>query len=240
MLNYLSAELYKLRRHKGLYFILALVVLGMLCLYLPLILLGFGDWSLEVLPLALFVGFMVVPGLAVAAFDDQFGRGTLKNEVVFGVPRYRAYLGKLLAGMLAGGVCSALVLGLYVLLAYLGGARIEGVSPGAWAAWVWGYCLPMWLAQYAMTFCLLVALKSSAAGVALAYGCTFFGGILSTLDERFYPNMWFFQRFFFTAPLRETTWGKELSLSQPWLLGVGWMLGTSAVGLWRLYRQELR
>lgn len=240
MLNYLSAELYKLRRHKGLYFILALVALGMLCLYVPLILLGYTDWSLEALPLALFVGFLMAPGLAVMAFDDQFGRGTLKNEAVFGVPRYRSYLGKLLAGMVTGGMGAALVLGLYVLLACLGGARVEGVSPGAWAAWVWGYCLPMWLAQYAMTFCLLAVTRNAAVGVALAYGCTFFGGIFSTLDDRFYPAMWFFQRFFFTAPLREAAWGKELTLSQPWLLGVGWIVGTSAVGLWRLYRQELR
>ncbi len=95
MLNYLSAELYKLRRKKSLYIgIAALLVLESLLFTpslwideMPLaeILMGFFTTALP-------CGLFLAPVFAVLAFDNQHGYATLKNEVVFGIPRSRVYL----------------------------------------------------------------------------------------------------------------------------------------------------
>lgn len=101
MLNYLSAELWRMSRRGAdkagwLVFLLLVALAGWL-------------WSSDdpagvleafqdVLPVGLYLAFP----LASWANGDASRTGPLVNEVVFGLPRSRIYLGKLFAAILAG------------------------------------------------------------------------------------------------------------------------------------------
>ena len=129
MLNYLSAEFYKLRFHKGLYVGTGLLLLLELFVILPGIMIReqgreyiAQDVLLAFLLIAMSAGIFIAPIFAAMVFDNQSGNGTLKNEIVFGVPRSRIYIGKLVAGALAGTVIAILAVSFFLLLTYfLGG-----------------------------------------------------------------------------------------------------------------------
>ena len=121
MLNYVSAELYKLSRKKGLWLGLGLFLLLESALFLPDVLF-FGTVDNEIdayycfFVSALCVGLFVPPAFAVQVYDGQQTCGTLKNEIVFGIPRSRIYLGKLLAAAVTGTAAAAAAAGLYFFL----------------------------------------------------------------------------------------------------------------------------
>ena len=122
MLNYISAEWYKLCRTKGLFIAFGILLVLVTLLFFPSFwyqMPTFGVYATAYLAF-LPAGFFLAPIFAVKAFDDQYGRGTLKNEVVFGVPRYRSYLGKLSIGALTGTGAALIVLAVYLLLSYMG------------------------------------------------------------------------------------------------------------------------
>lgn len=176
MLNYIAAELYKFRFHRGLYIGTGLLLLLELLVFLPGIAVrGQGkdyiprDVLLTFLLVAMTVGVLIAPIFAAMAFDNQHGNGTLKNEVVFGVPRGRSYLGKMLAGAIAGTGIALLAIGFYLALtALLGGESRELVQ------WDWYLrdVLTQWLAWltfYAAAFLMLALFAAPAVAIAFIY-----------------------------------------------------------------------
>lgn len=176
MLNYIAAELYKFRFHKGLYIGTGLLLLLELAVFLPGIMTrGQGreyvpqDILLSFLLVAMTVGVLIAPIFAAMAFDNQHGNGTLKNEVVFGVPRGRSYLGKMLAGAIAGTGIALLAIGFYLALAALLGG--ESREPVQWD-WYLRNVLTQWLAWltfYAAAFLMLALFAVSAVAITLIY-----------------------------------------------------------------------
>ncbi len=119
MRNYLAAECYKTFRRK--YFYIALAV----CLGLELVLLGgywltlsWGNPNVTFSSTAVLVPFLLGMGLYAPlitgdiVFSDQYKNNTLKNEVSYGVPRARIYLGKLLVST-GVAVLAAVVIGIF-------------------------------------------------------------------------------------------------------------------------------
>ena len=105
MLNYIRAEYYKLFHRNYARFLFAAVPLLVLC-YLAMMVSanlhsetvewtyhGAIDLSINFLPL----GFLATLFTCDMVFAGQYRRGTLKNEVSYGLPRSRIYLGKLIA-----------------------------------------------------------------------------------------------------------------------------------------------
>ena len=114
MLNYIRAELWKLRRRKYLWVLLA-VMLGLEGLF-AVMSAWHRDFSdlVELGAATMLLGLYLSIFLADMVFSDQYKIGTLKNEISFGLPRRRIYLGKLCAALLTGLASCALLLGFYL------------------------------------------------------------------------------------------------------------------------------
>lgn len=274
MFNYLSGEFYKLRKHKSLYIGVGLLVALECVIFLPNywygedaafkqgLLLAFFD-------AALFVGLFIAPIFAVLVFDDQHGNDTLKNEIVFGIPRSRIYFGKLAAGWAVGTLSALLVAGVYLMLALL-----LSRSDGNTAALLWGAFISFgghwltWLSIYSFTFFLLMFLKSATAAVGLVYITTLIGFPFSTMGfsaGEIAPWLRLACQLFYTAPLTflmegelvlgvtvtgETRQvvsvmelvGKIAGGNLRYSLGVCllWTVGLSLVGLFLFTRREIK
>lgn len=251
MLNYISAELYKLRHKKGLYLGTALLLGPELVMLLATLQ---SDVDLDVAYLFLVVllpiGFCVAPILAVLTFDDQYGHGTLKNEVITGTPRWRIYLGKLAAAALMGTVLAAVAVGGYLLVCGLtcvpSPQSGEVLSATVYAA----VCVyPLWMASLAFTFLLLFTIKSAAMSIAIVFLTTMFGAPLALMEVPGMPLLpRIFTRIFFVAPYRAivgATGGEMRFLTENtwlycWLVGLGWVVVTAALGMLILRRREIR
>lgn len=251
MLNYISAEWYKLRRTKGLFIAFGLLLALIALIFLPKFWYAEPTFGMYVMAYLAFLplGFFLAPIFAVRAFDDQYGRGTLKNEVVFGISRNRVYLGKLAFAGLTGTGCAGIVMGFYLLLSALShGAEEEMLLYTELCVRGTLLTLPLWLASMSLAFCLLVLLKSSAAAVAADYILLLVGTPLSIIGfegEVNSPILRFFDRWFFMAPYRAAYEGIETSRSfltgmgYSWLVGLGWVLVTTLAGMAVFSRKEI-
>lgn len=178
MLNYLSAELYKLRFHAGLYLGTALLLLLEFLVFLPGIMIrevgrDYIPWDvlLGFMVSAMMVGIFIAPIFAAMVFDNQYGNGTMKNEIVFGMPRSRIYLGKMLAGAIAGTLVALLSVGFFLGLTFLLGGPptaageylVEFYLEGILTQWL------IWLGVYAFSFWVLYLLHSSIGAILVTY-----------------------------------------------------------------------
>lgn len=255
MLNYVAAELYKLRKRKLLF-----VSMGILLL-LETLVGGPGFWVEEIqdelwagmtflLFLLMSFGLFIAPIFAALVFDDQYGRGTLKNEIVYGIPRWTIYLGKLSAAALAGTVCAALAVAWYLLLCLMGNG---GVLP---PAQVWALLLNLvatawltWLAALSFAFLVLSVLRSTAGALVVVYlvsnicipiGLTNYSGELGWLR--------LLAHWFYSAPYAQIWYdatngaglGSLPSLGFALLVGGGWVVVTTLLGLALFRRKEIR
>lgn len=114
MLNYIKAELWKVLHRRGVYVLLALLLL---CTALFFMLYSYGGFS----SLAKGISVTMVVGMLAAPLLVQLVDGgtadTLKNELSFGLRRGMVYWGKL---------CAALLLGLAFCLVLVGGSLAGG------------------------------------------------------------------------------------------------------------------
>ena len=252
MLNYIAAEWYKFRRRKGIFLALGLLMALETVIFLPELLYGAEiEWEsyAGILEINLVLGFFLTPIFAVRVFDDQYGRGTLKNEVVYGIPRSRAYLGKLLAAALVGTGAAALVVGWYLLLAIL----CCGIDPEYLSECVGAtlFVYPMWLAGLAFSFCLLVVIRSVGGAVITNYFVLMMGMAISASDFRGEvnsPTLNFINQYFFSAPFRKLVsfvpgqaWaGLETMALDSYGLSLCWVALTTIIGVVILKRREIK
>ena len=253
MLNYIAAELYKLRHKKGLYIGTGLLIVLELSVILPQI--GTDiEAKMAYLFLTVFlpVGLFIAPILTALVFDDQYGHGTLKNEVIYGIPRSRIYLGKLAAAILAGTVIAAAAVAGYLglstlILGPIGAADKEALSATVQAA----FCAyPLWLGCLSFTFFLLTAVKSAAGAMAIAFSTTIFGTPLALVASQMKDSPLVFRlgTFFYAGPFQVIygNAGARLGFLEAhaalycWLLGLAWVVGASALGMLVLRRREIR
>lgn len=251
MLNYISAEWYKLRHTKGIFIALAFLLGLISLLFWPAYWYQGPTFSAYTAAyyVGLILGFFLAPIFAIKAFDDQYGRGTMKNEVVFGIPRRRIYLGKLVFGALAGTVAALLVLGFYLLLCSLSGGLKEENALLCVELCVQGtlFALPLWLSSLSLAFCLQAVIKSSAGATAANYLLLFFltpVALVGSEESTASLILNFINRWFFVSPYRRLymlgTVGRISGMGYSWLVGLGWVAVTTLVGLAALSRKEIR
>lgn len=254
MLNYVAAEFYKLRFKKSLFVGTALLLLLESLLISPMFWVDEAgdllDAYLGFLEIVLFLGVFIAPVFAIAVFDDQHGKGTLKNEIVYGIPRSRIYLGKLLAGMLAGTVCALVVVCWYLLLSLLaaGGTVESEMWPYLAKALVTAW--PVWLAVLSVTFFLLMTMKGAAGAIACVYLVTFIGfptALAAGADAG--SPAWFriACRLFYTYPLGgellfgvTPTWAPVSPVLYSLLVSALWIGVTTGLGLALFQRREIK
>ena len=252
MLNYISAEWYKLRHTKGIFIAFGVLLVLISFFFIPALWIQrptFGVYAGAYI-VTLVLGFFLAPVFAVRAFDDQYGRGTMKNEVVFGIPRRRIYLGKLAFGALTGTGVAFLVLGFYLLLCILSGGLAEENALLCIDLCIQAtlLVLPLWLASLSLAFCLQAVVKSSGGAVAINYLFLIFGTPIALMgyDEPTASHLLnFFTRWFFVAPFRNLYDGLDLGwnglsgMTYSWLVGLGWVLVTTLMGLAVFSRREI-
>lgn len=252
MLNYISAEWYKLRHTKGIFIAFVILLAFILILFLPkfwVVEMRFEIYAVAYLAF-LPLGFFLAPIFASKAFDDQYGRGTLKNEVVFGIPRSHIYLGKLAFGALVGTGGALIVVGFYLLMNFLAhGMGEENILPYVDLC-VQGtlLTLPLWLASLSLAFCLQVIVKNSAGAIVLDYLILIFGtplALVGTDEPTASAVMNFFTRWFFVAPFRViyTAMDQEQvtisGLRYSWMVALGWIVVTTLAGIAAFSRKEI-
>lgn len=256
MLNYIFAELYKLRRKKSLFIGMAVLLALESLAFTPAFWLDdtpMADVLLVFLDSLLPLGVFLAPVFAVLAFDNQDGHGTLKNEVVFGIPRSRAYLGKLLAGMLAGTLAAAAVVGWYLLLCALRvGPSLADVPWGQMiidvsSAWL------TWLAASSFAMFLLFFLRSTTGAMILAYLLTSIGFPVAMMGagEGAAPWVKLAVELFYAAPYQRfwLWWATKSGQTPPihwaplWhamVVCALWVGGFTALGLACFHRREIK
>lgn len=242
MLNYLKAELYKVSRQRWFFlglcllFLFAGAVFAALCLT--------DGWTLPasagLLCAALPAGFFLLFMLGSAVLSDMHKYQTLKNETSFGLSRVRIYLGKLLtAALISALVCVAVVgfcLGISWVLGHEGWSEEFASSLGKLGSYLLT-ALPLWLGALGF-FCMLeFTIKNSIANACI-YGGYFLifeplvnlfqefenGGLDQIVDR--------LSRLLLTRPLLllvERS-GPEF-LAEAWVVGMGWLAVSTAVGL---------
>lgn len=170
MLNYANAEFYKVFRRKYLYvtFVTICALAALLCAGFIFVNCGgshveFAHGAQSVL-MVLSVGLYAALLICDMVFSDQYKFNTLKNEVSFGIPRSRIYLGKLAVEAVIGVVMSVLVVVFYVGMCYVtlyASPQEEAVR----TVQIIGYCvlaaIPQWLAALALTNMLFFLVKGS-------------------------------------------------------------------------------
>ena len=257
MLDYLRAECYKMLRRPYLW--IALLVVGGLELVLVLL----WAWINCELPnnmtasagfnmvlYLLSLGYYATAITSDIVFSDQYKYNTLKNEVAYGIPRARIYLGKLFAGaLLSIGAC-VLLLGWYALLCAL---MLPGDGGALEALKVLGFALlcafPVWLGSQALYLLCFFTIRGSTAATILGIciiallgqTLTFLSLIVSLPAPALANALLAVRRLLLTTPLEDIPgavwdWSR---VSWAWLVGAGWCVGTTALGLWRFSRKEI-
>lgn len=251
MLNYISAEWYKLRHTKGMFLAFGVLLCMIAFIFWP------AFWYREptfaiyagAYVVALLLGFFLAPIFAVKAFDDQYGRGTMKNEVVFGIPRHRVYLGKLVFGGLLGIGASFLVLAFYLTLCLLTGGYGDEYALVCIDLCIQAtlLVLPLWLSSLSLAFCLQVVIRSSAGATVADYLLLFFltpVALVGSEEPTASVVVNFINRYFFVSPYRRLymlgTTEQISGMGYSWLVGLGWVAVTTLVGLAALSRKEIR
>ena len=185
--------------------------------------------------------------VADAVFSDQYKAGTLKNEVSYGLPRVRIYLGKLLTAAAAGLLLVFLTLLAYAVLCRL----LIPVGAEDWTA-IQTFlfrllaALPLWLGALSLTMAAMFNIAHTVPMLAVVLVCLnglgpVFRGLiglgldwLSALAEALY-------RLTLTAPMdlgAVSLWDPAYLL---WCWGVGllWSAGSTAVGLALFARRDI-
>lgn len=254
MLNYLSAELWRMTRRRaactgwGIY--LCLVFLSGLTLR------GNSPWECVLtfrnfMLLGLYVA-MPLAGWAGGGLDRA---GGLTNEVSFGLPRARIYLGKLSAALLAGTVLfllttAAFFLGALSPSAVLGLSGEDRALAGMELLVSMLHSLPRYVGAVSLAYFLLFTIRPAGVGTVLYYlyitvgevtlaavrvmdmGAA--GELLNRLAEAVRPFLLSNAYFVFSQESTPPT------LENSWLTGALWLFLTTVPGLFLFRRREIR
>ena len=251
MLNYLSAELWRMTRRRaactgwGIYLCLAFLS--------GLTLRGTSPWEC-VLAFRNFmlIGLYVAMPLAGWAGGGLDRAGGLTNEVSFGLPRTRIYLGKLSAALLAGTALFLLTTAAFFLGALSPEAVLDaGGEDRALAGFALLYAmfqsLPRYVGAAALAHLLVFSLHTAGLGAVLYYlylafgelmlaavsfhGLGVVGTVLNILGDALQPFLLCGPYFSGMPPV---------DVGQSWLVGAAWVAATSAVGIALFRRREIR
>ena len=254
MLNYLRGEFYKVFRRSYTW-----ITLGVVLALEALLVAGWtftnangnhvdfytgAAMLIQLLP----AGFYATLFTADMVFAGQYKFGTMKNEVSFGIPRSRIYLGKLLAETILALLACVVMLGFYLALCWI--FLLHDPETDAAVFPILGYCLtaslPLWLGcqalsclcfflfknDYAATFAAVAVIIVIPSGLDI-FSLLFEGPVGTALRKL--HDLW-------PTTLLETAPRMVGDSSLLWLcaaVGAVWLAGFTALGLWRFSRREI-
>lgn len=247
--KYISAELYK-ARHRVYPWAFLGVLLGCISFGIVVIRVNAGPGaSAEVMVTGLMfllsTGLYLVIGVCDIVFSEQYKYNTLKNEVSYGLPRGRIYLGKLITTFLVAvvmcGAIFALYLGLSCALFPLG-EGLRGTLETLGRAVVMAF--PLWLGGLGF-FLMLSFLIRGSTMVTILYVLvmTMGGGFLDLFCEilpKLRPIFTVIQNCLLITPFNQLPYRPmEELLPYAWLLGMTWFILSTLVGLIGFKRREI-
>ena len=251
MRNYLAAECYKVFRRK--YFYLSLLVVLALE---GLIVWGCwftwsnGNTGMDFYSAAITMVMLMSIGLYATiltgdmVFSEQYKHNTLKNEVAFGLPRWRIYLGKLVVATLV-----ALIAAVVMTVFYIGGCWLllpHNESDGM-ALQAIGYTLagslPLWLgAQGLVLSCNFLVRNTTLA----AFGAVALLGVLppvlqlcGLLIHPVFETIRQVMPAVMLEALRNHAFQWDY-VGQCWIVGLVLLVGSTAVGIITFQKKEIR
>ena len=261
MVKYINAECYKAFHRKYIYLFLA-AILGLAAAFMLLLRVeGLRQTQtaegmimvqrvtvselLGILAMALSAGLYFLMIAADIVFSDQYKYNTLKNEVSYGLPRLRIYLGKLFSSVLVAVVLCAVLFGGYLLLSWIlfpTGDRI-GESLRTFGFWLL-VALPLWLGGLGLYTLLQFVMKNTSATITYVMivgilGCGFldlFAVFLPSLE----PMANVIRTISLNTPfslMRERS--PEEMLGYAWILGMAWLGLTTVAGLLCFRKKEI-
>lgn len=249
MLNYIKAELYRAAHHMTVYLVSGIL----LALALAFALMWVGPFTfpnmVALLSATMPIGLFMAAIMDVVVVSGVHRTGTLKNEVEFGIPRSRIYLGKLIAAFLLAVMLCILVMGSFLGLGWLftaPGTPEETQVSLAILGYVTAASFPLWLGALGLTHALFLALKNEVVAACLTAYLLLLGepmtAILTMINsETIAGPARVVRSALLTAPFSQyhgdLTW--QL-LGQCWVIGLGWLLASTVVGLWVFRRSEVK
>lgn len=249
MYNYLRAELYKVLHRRYTYIFLIVVLALETLLVSGWVFTNSNGNHVDFYSGAVMVVMMFSVGLYATlitgdlVFSDQYKFNTLKNEVSYGLSRTRIYLGKLIMSCVVALVMCAIILVFYLGLCFL---LLPHDAASGNPLPVIGYCLavalPLWLGCQALVTMLFFLFKSSnVASFVLVGVIAGAGQIFQLLGALVHQGFLLLYRVMLTTPLDAAPnmvgdWG---FCGQAWLIGLGWFVLSTAVGLWCFQRKEI-
>lgn len=252
MLNYLKAELYKLLRQRSFCVSLSLLLFfeGLLAVLLRLMGVQWTFNQSAVLLCGLLpFGFFLIYPLSTFVFSEQYKHNTLKNEIFFGLPRSRIYLGKLLSAAITCIFTCTLAIAFFLGASWL----LFPVAPGAdliVKVNILGYCLlialPLWLGALSLLHMLQFSIKNTTVFTVLyiAYFMVFEPLVwlfASSLTVKPWHNAFnVLHRLQLSTPLDNLSGNLTPVLGWAWLVGVGWLVVTTAVGLFTFCKRDIK
>lgn len=252
MLNYLKAELYKLLHQRSFCVSLSLLLFleGLMAVLLRLT--GI-QWVLNqsvVLLCGMFpFGFFLIYPLSTFIFSEQYKHNTLKNELTFGLPRPRVYLGKLLTAAI---VC--IFTCVLAVTVFLGASRIlfppaTGVDLAVDLTLL-GHCLlialPLWLGALSLLHMLQFMIKNTTLFTVLYIAYFLFLEpmvwvlVNSVAGEPLRGNLQALQSVLLSTPLDHLSGSLTPILGWAWLVGIGWLAVTTLLGLLVFYKRDIK
>lgn len=248
--KYIGAELYKvLHRRTYTLGLLAFLLGGEALLLFLLKTAGFSNATtfndvLGVLPMTLSMGLYLVPAIVDIVFSDQYKQNTLKNEVSYGLPRGRIYLGKLGTACLTAVAFCVIVLIFYVGLGALAFPKRDTALTAEQLfrlAVSLAAALPVWLGGLGFIHMLLFVSKGSVSATVI-YILALSAGSILDLAGLFLPRLAEFftkiQHWLIATPMDSILRGGA-NVPYAWLFGMVWRGVSSLVGLICFQKREI-
>lgn len=245
MVKYLNAELFKVRHRVYLFGFLAVVLGGISAMFMMLKANSGPGTTAEsvlwVLPLALSVGLYLVVAISDMVFSDQYKYNTLKNEVSYGLPRFRIYFGKLIATAIMCVALCAVILAYYFSLSVAlfpqEGTLLEMMKL---LGQMLLQALPLWLGGLGLYQALLFLVRGSTAATviyvlvvgALDSVLKLLGMLMPALAETIQKIL---------TCLLQTNFAVAGSIDLPhaWLVGMVWLAVATLVGAVVFQKREI-
>ncbi len=250
MLNYMRAEFYKVLHRRG-YLIgfLAFLLLGEGVILFAIIQVNNGYEDIHntyasvvnILVMMLQLGLYCAIIIGDMVFSDQYKYNTLKNEISFGISRVKAYFGKLMFAAVLSILLMAAVLGVYL---GVGRLFVPFVAEDAQYVYFMGVellkALPLWLGSLSVAMAFYFNIHSNTAASFVTVGVV---AVLPGALKLFYlvteRDIWLRLRQLCLAAPFDGANGSWESCGMAWLIGLGWIAVSSAIGAGLFSRREI-
>ena len=251
MRNYLMAECYKVFRRKYFYLTL-LVVLALegVLLWGCWLTSSWGNEGMNFYSAATLVAVMLSIGAYAPVltcdmvFSEQYKQNTMKNEVAYGLPRVRIYLGKLAVSTLVSLLAAAVMVALYVAGCWV---LLPHNAQDATAFVLIGYSLagafPLWMGAQGITMACYFLVRNTTLAAFVSIGLLgVVPGILQGLGLLFNPVFESVRQLMPTVMLEKlpNMAFQTDYMGLCWLVGIALLVLSIAVGLSVFQKKEIR